>query len=154
MNRVRAASIHRQAQRLSRLRGLGRGLGQSAVITQTTSCPQWAVLPNSDPLWGPMMQAIVAGGFSTPQLVNGDWHFIYSGTAPAGSMFAGASNILAKVNAIAGANPNEATIEVCASSLTMAVPGAAATTPSSYTPYIVAGVLGVLLIGGLLLAED
>lgn len=158
MNAVRAASIQRQAARL-------RGLGQSVSALQTPpSCQSWQTLPPSDPAYQMVLQMVQGAGFGTKlptPVVNGDYHFTYTpapGSIPAGSMLASgmspglpSGTFYMKVNTVDSVlYASQVKIVVCLVPATSTAVAAS----SSLTPYIVAGVLGVLLIGGLLLAED
>jgi hypothetical protein len=128
-----------------------RGLGQIA-ISPTTACTNWVTVPNSDPAYLTIALAAEAAGFTQAQLVQGDWHFMYSpaaGSIPAGSVLSGMpGSLFMKIGSATVAGIPTAALKVCAGA-----GGAAATTSaaaSSSTPYIIAGIAGVVILGGLI----
>jgi hypothetical protein len=160
-------SVMKQLFRGRPRRGLGRvpqGVGQ-ASLSSTTACNNWVVIPQSDPMWNTITAAVHGAGWTSAQLVNEAWHFLFTmpPSVPASSILGGAvspnqpvGTILMKINAEAGADISQSVLYACISNAASAAvqtgnvaAPATTTAASSSTPYIIAGIAGVVILGAL-----
>jgi hypothetical protein len=135
-------------------RGLGRGpqgFGQ-VTLSSTTSCNNWVTVPQSDPMWANVL-AQASGFLGQPsQEVSGAFHFTFTpalmlpGTMLNGVVSPGqpAGTLFMKYD------PGTSKIQVCLGGAgAVASPTAATAAASSSTPYIIAGIAGVVILGAL-----
>jgi hypothetical protein len=163
-------SIMRQIFRGSRVRQIRvrRGLGQTvAALSTVPSCTSWVPIGPSDPMWPTILPLIQGAGFGTTQpapVVNDDYHFLFtlgSASIPQGSAFFGAVSpgqpagvFYMKCNTVNSITQlDQLTVHACLQPATAAVSptaAASAAAASSSLPYILAGIAGVVVVGGLI----
>jgi hypothetical protein len=143
-----------------------RGVGQSvSALSSAPGCSNWVTVSPSDPMWPVLLPLIQQAGFGTTQpapVTNGDYHFTFSVNAtniPGQSVFSGmvspglpAGTFFCKVNTVNSITDlSDLKVEACLTpGASAAVAGGGTIASSSTLPYILAGIVGVAIVGGVI----